>query len=828
MDPQELPVYKQKDKIIEKLKTNQVIVVESPTGSGKTTQLPLILHEAGYSNEGVIGVTQPRRIATLSVCEYIKRQLPGDEGNFAAYKMRFEDTTDFSTRIKIMTDGILLQELKTDRLLSKYSVIIVDEAHERSLNIDFILGLLKTILRERKDFKVIISSATINPEIFSEYFDHCEIIHIETKIYPIQTIFVKLQEEGNYDLIIEKIGDIVTNEANKKRNGDVLVFLPGEKIIKDCISYLEKSKVRKKLFLIPLYGRLSREEQEKIFIPTPVKKIKVVVATNIAETSVTIDGITTVIDSGLAKINFYNPRTFTSSLIESQISKASCNQRKGRAGRTAPGVCYRLYSKKDFDSRPLFTREEIYRTDLSEVVLQMADLDITDFESFDFISPPGQQGLRSAVDTLKLIGAIDNSNHLTKAGRMMAVFPLLPRHSKIIVESITKYPAVLEEIIIAVSFLSTRSPFFLPMGKEIEARKEHHKFSEPSGDFRSYLNLYRQYTVIESGDPRKEFCENHYLDLRTMNEIVNIKHQLEEIISEMGIPITGGGSNREYICSIAAGLVQFVCKNTGRGVYSSFTADKIHIHPGSVMFRESPRYIVAGEIVKTSRMFARSVSVIKETWLKDISPVLYSHFAEKGDKKQSAGKKRDTTNKLKIGNYYFNIISYKGKNKIAVLPWKEISRIIKENPSEKLKGFSNMRGKITSGHYEIHVGDRVSNILRIAPYINPERDLLLKAKLGKNYSVDTNLAELVTETDKILKLFPGKKSKKTLYFISLETNFKGVYWFKGKKNFFSAVESSLASLDALAEDLAGEKENTSSAKSVNRIYRKLTTIFEEG
>jgi len=825
MKPEELPVYKQKEKIIEKLKTNQVLVIESPTGSGKTTQLPLILHEAGYSKTGVIGVTQPRRIATLSVCDYIKNQL-GEEGNIAAYKMRFEDTTDFNTRIKIMTDGILLQELKTDRLLSKYSVVIVDEAHERSLNIDFILGLLKTILSKRDDFKVIISSATINPEIFSEYFDHCEIIHIETKIFPVQTIYLKLAEENNYDLIVEKIGDIVANETSKKKAGDILVFLPGEKIIKDCIEYLAKSRYRKKLFLIPLYGRLTKEEQEKIFIPTPAKKIKVVVSTNIAETSVTIDGITTVIDSGLAKINYYNPKTFTSSLLEGPISKASCNQRKGRAGRTAPGVCYRLYSKKDYDSRPLYTKEEIYRTDLSEVVLQMADLDINDFESFDFISPPGKQGLRSAIETLRLIGAIDAENRLTETGRMMAVFPLLPRHSRIIVESIMRYPSVLDEINIAVSFLSTRSPFYLPMGKEIEARKEHHRFSNPDGDFGSYLNLFREFTARSSAEERQKFSEDHYLDHKTMNEIVNIKNQLDEIVSEMGVPISGGGSNREYICSIAAGLVQFVCKNTARGVYNSYTADRIHIHPGSVMFRQSPKYIVAGEIVKTSRMFARSVSVVKEEWLKDISPFLYEYFTEgRTGKSQQKKKKRDTTNKLKIGRFYFDIEKNKGKNKIAVLPWNEVKLLAKEMTPGKLKGYANMRAKITFGNYEIHPGDRISNILKIVPFINPERDMLEKRITGRNFKLKDDIGALMKETSNILKMFPGKKSKKTLYFVSLETDFNGTYWFRGKKNFFNAVENSLASLDILAEDLTAV-ENVKYLEKVNKMYRRLTDIFE--
>ncbi len=827
MLPTELPVYVQKNKIIDGLKRNQVLVVESPTGSGKTTQLPLILHEAGYSGRGIIGVTQPRRIATLSVCDYIKKQLKNSEPNFAAYKMRFQDTTDHSTRIKIMTDGILLQELKTDRLLSKYSVVIVDEAHERSLNIDFILGLLKNILHQREDFKVIISSATINAEIFSEYFDHCEIIHIETKMYPVQTIFIKLTSEYNNDLLIEKIGDIVFNEAGKKSSGDILIFLPGEKLIKDCILYLEKSRVKKKLFILPLYGRLSKEEQERIFIPTPAKKIKVIVATNIAETSVTIDGVTTVIDSGLAKINYYNPKTYTSSLVEGPISKASCNQRKGRAGRTAPGKCYRLYSKKDYDNRPLYTKEEIYRTDLSEVVLQMADLLISDFESFDFISPPGKQGLKSAITTLHLLNALDDMNRLTSTGKMMALFPLLPRHSRIIIEAINRYPDVLNEAVTAVSFLSTRSPYFLPLGKEIEARKGHHTFSSPSGDFNSYLTLYEAYKKIDTQEKRQTFCETYFLDFKTMDEILNIKHQLDEIISDMNIPMFGGGSQKHYICSIAAGLIQFVCQNTGRGIYKSFTTDRIHIHPGSVMFRQSPRYIVAGEIVKTSRMFARSVSVVEENWLKEISPDLYRFFVSENKKgKGGIRTQKDTTHRIKIGDEYFDIILNKGKKKIVIVPWDKIRKVIKTTPEITLKTHENMRAKLVYKNYEIHSGDRLANILKIAPYINPVKDLAEKIKPGKSFSITGDMKKFIEETKKILRMTTGKKSGKTLFFISLETNFHGTFWFKGRKNFFSAVEHSLASLDILVENLT-DSHNTHFIPTVNKLYRRLTDIFEK-
>ena len=372
------------------------------------------------------------------------------------------------------------------------------------------------------------------------------------------------------------------------------------------------------MVILPLYGRLSKEEQERIFIPTPRGKTKIVVSTNIAETSVTIDGITTVIDSGLAKINSYNPKTYTSSLLETQISKASSNQRKGRAGRTQDGNCYRLYTRNDFDIRPLFTQEEIYRTDLSEVVLRMAELKIRNFESFDFISSPGRQGIAAAVGTLKLLEAINNDNSLTKYGEMMVKFPLSPRLSRMIVEAVYRYPDIIEETVIAATFLSTNSPFILPQGEEFEARKAHHALRTTEGDFLSYIKIYRKFEDVED---KEAFCKKYYLDIKVMNELVNIKNQLEDIVREdVGVPVFSGGNISNYLYAVCKGLIQFVCVRSGRGIYKSLTADKIFIHPGSVMFKENPEFIVAGEIVRTSKMFAHSVSPLKKEWLKNISP----------------------------------------------------------------------------------------------------------------------------------------------------------------------------------------------------------------
>ncbi len=820
-----LPVYTQKEKILTKLEKNQVIVVESPTGSGKTTQLPIILLEAGYGDSGVIGVTQPRRIATVSVSEFIGNHLEAGYRNIVAYKMRFEDTTDIYTKIKIMTDGILLQELKADKLLSKYSVIMVDEAHERSLNIDFILGLLKSILDVRKDLKVIISSATINGEIFSEYFDNAPIVHIETRVFPIQTIYVNLPAEDHYENMLHKIGDIVANEVRKKERGDVLVFLPGERAIKECVTLLQSSRVSKKLFLIPLYGRLSKEEQERVFLKTPSGKIKVVVSTNIAETSITIDGIKTVIDPGLAKINFYSPRTFTESLIESPVSRASSNQRKGRSGRTGPGTCYRLFSKRDFDSRSLYTLEEIFRTDLSEVVLLMAELGITDFNSFDFISTPGQQGIFGAIETLRLLGAITKGNTLTKAGKMMVKFPLLPRHSRMIVEAILRYPDVLEEVLVSSAFLSSHSPFLLPQGEEIEARNAQHHFRDPSGDFISNLKLFRTYILIKETEKKKKFCNDFYLDFRTMNMIVNIKEQLESIISDMGIPMTSGGSQKDLLCSISAGLIQFVCVRSGRSAYKSLTAGQIHIHPGSVMFRESPEYIVAGEIVKTSRMFARSVSTLKRSWLNEISPELIKLVPEKAGSVQKRKKTKDTSNSITINNTVFELIPFKGKKKIAILPWNLIRDMVMSTPIEKIAIYNNVRGKIIFRDMELETGNRMANIIRVVPHINPERDLALNSKSGGSFSITTELKIFSDTIDHILRIVKIKKKGRTLGYLSLETDEHGTYWLKSKKGLYVAVEGSLSSLEVMADEINADMD-PEYGKKVSALYRKLTVIFD--
>lgn len=826
MEARSLPVYAQRQRILETLKDNQVVVVESPTGSGKTTQLPIILHEAGYTKTQMVGITQPRRIAAVSVTEYINQTLGTTETG--AYKMRFEDHTTPNTRIKVMTDGILLQELKADYNLSQYSVIVVDEAHERSLNIDFVLGLLKRILRERPDFRVIVSSATINAEIFSEYFDHCPVIRIETEMYPVQVVYDPPVAEEGYDAIIYKVAQVVGRVMEENRQGDILIFLTGEAMIKDCIAQLESMPFSKRLHILPLYSRLSKEEQERVFPPAPKGKTKVVVATNIAETSITIDGITTVIDSGLAKLNFYNPRTFTSSLVETPIAKASANQRKGRAGRTQPGTCYRLYTRDDFESRPLFTVEEIHRTDLSEVVMRMAELGIRDFETFDFISSPGRAAIIGAVETLDDLDALEEDNSLSSIGKRMAIFPMSPRHSRIIVEGIDRYPEVLEECIIAAAFLTTNTPFVLPQGEEVVARRAHHRYRDDDGDFVSYLKLFQAYGDAEN---KEQFCDSRYLDPRAMGEIWNVKHQLEQIVSEMGVPITGGGERPDYLCAISRGLIHFVCARVSKGQYRSLTADRIQIHPGSVMFRQNPDFIVAGEIVKTSRMYARSVSPLERSWLADISPELSSRLLSsvggkgKGQKKEAT--KRDTTWQIEIGGIAFQLQPLKGKKKIAVLPWKELKELFRRQNWELRPQYNNLRAKLVFGKYELMSGAKVPEILKAAQHVDVEHDRITDWPKQRTFDFNEERPEeLCPYIDLLLKLAPVKKSARYLGFVALQSSGQAQYWFRATRNFFQAVDESMASLEELADELP-EDIDSSCAERISAAYRELAAVYEE-
>ncbi len=861
IDYKKLPVYEQKQKILDSLMENQVIIVQSPTGSGKTTQIPVILHEAGYSQSGVIAVTQPRRIAALSVSEFISKQLGTSYPGLVGYKMRFEDKTDDTTKIKIMTDGILLQEMKLDPMMMKYSVIMVDEAHERSLNIDFVLGLLKRCLEVRKDLKIIVSSATMNAEAFSAYFDNCPIVTINTVTFPVTVLYdppalpASTLTDASSDALMTKIEETIGRVIDNGDNGGILIFLPGEKAIHDCVKRLEHSYYGKKLFIQHLYGRLPKEEQERVFIPAPRGKIKVVVSTNIAETSVTIDGITTVIDSGLAKLNYYSPRTFTSSLIETPVSKASGLQRRGRAGRTQPGNCYRLYPRRDYETREEYTLEEIFRTDLSEVVLRMAELGIRDFEKFDFISKPSIEGIKGAMETLYMLGALNTDRSLSDIGRMMVWFPLLPRISRIIVEAILRYPEVVEEAIIAAAFLSTHSPFILPPGEEMEARAAHHRFNDIQGDFVGYVKLFRLYEAIGGGieekeaDAKKEeWCKKNYLDNRVLSEIQNIVAQLSEIVSEQDIPVGHGGHMDDYLCCVASGMIQFVAVREGRENYRTLTADHITIHPGSSLFRTDPLYIVAGEIVKTSRMFAMSVSPLTKKLLAKIDPTLESRLGgvrskkddsrtlrdKKARNQKDSGKNRGRDNDKRsdafiLGPGTFEVTRVKGK-KFALLPWRELLDSVRGFSPEELEGRSGgLRGRILmDGGFKLMDGEKLSAILKTAKLldISPLEKKAFDRKTNINLHEEGGGERLREALKYVMRVAEAKEKSREMGFICLFTDRKGNYWFKISRGMSTALSESLSSLEFLAGDESASL-SPEQKQAAGSLYAKLRAFYEQ-
>ncbi len=841
-DMTHLPVYQNRQQILDALRENQVIVVESPTGSGKTTQIPVILHEAGYDEELTIGITQPRRIATLSVCEFMKSQLEDQDGSFVAYKMRFNDTTSPATHIKVMTDGILLMELKADPLLSNYSVMLVDEAHERSLNIDFIIGMLKEVLKSRPDFKVIISSATINTKKFSAFFDSCPIISISAKVWPVD-VFYRPVNISNLDARNNEICNIV-KERMDAHSGDILIFLPGEFDIKNAVDALIEMDKNRDLIIYPLYGRLSKEEQESVFNDTPEGKTKVVVSTNIAETSITIDGITTVIDSGVAKMNFYNQKSFTSSLVPLPISKSSCAQRKGRAGRTQSGVCYRLYSEKSFKSRFMYSTEEILRTDLSEVILRMSDLGLYDWEHFDFLTKPKTEAIISAEQTLNFIGAIDSDRHLTKIGEMMVKFPLLPRHARVVVEAIINYPSVINEVIIAISFLSAKSPFILPPGQENEARAAQKKFNNSKyGDFVSYLSIFEQYTKIEKIKDQQNYCKKNFMDHQSIQEIVHVNEQLSDIVGEIGIPLTGGGSIHDYICCIASGLKQNICVKEFGFMYNSLAAKEIFIHPGSADFRNLPKYIVAGELVETSRLFARSVSPIAREWLDDIEEGLASRLdaiesgssrrgqSNKDDRKKRRREERsERVNKaieiksnsksagsVTIYNKTYPLFAMTKRSKVATIPYEDLMYLKKADNMAQRRAQNTPVRILFNGRY-IQSGSKLYSILHMAGKLSIREAIIPPGVYGER-----DYKDLVDKLRYISKITPYRND--SYYFIKLDITKNDDYTFSATKDYFKALDDSLYALWQLIADLE-EANMSEELKRTKAIYNSLLKIID--
>lgn len=620
-----LPIYNYRSKIIDAIKNNQIIILSGETGSGKTTQIPQFCIEAGRGIEGKIACTQPRRIAALTVSQRIAEELKVKEGSEVTYKVRFQDNDNESSFIKLLTDGMLLAETQHDRFLNEYDTIIIDEAHERSLNIDFLLGLLRNLVKKRRDLKVIITSATIDVEKFSKAFENAPIFQVEGRTYPVETVW--LDEELNDELTLaEQILIPMKEILSTSSDGDILIFLPTEQDIHETTTQIRSKFASWNLAVLPLFARMASHEQREVF--KSFTNRKVIVSSNVAETSLTIDGIKYVVDSGLARIARYSPGSGTFSLPVEEISKSSADQRKGRCGRVENGICYRLFTKQNFDGRAQYTAPELLRTNLAEVILRMLSLKIRDIKGFPFIDNPSSQGINDGFKTLielKAVKRFKGDFHLTNDGRQMSRLPIDPRLSRMLFQA-KKEGCIYEAIIIA-GLLSIQDPRERPKDKAQTATESRSEFKNDRSDFITLLNIWKQYELsFKSGRTSgiKKFCKKYYLSFKRMREwrdiTVQIKRELED--ESYKIKSFSGEAEALFISlhrSLVSGFLSHIALKKDKVNYQATNNRDAMIFPGSALFETLPTWLVSAEMVRTSRLYMRCCAQIDPVWLDELA-----------------------------------------------------------------------------------------------------------------------------------------------------------------------------------------------------------------
>lgn len=619
--PEELPVSANRDEIRRAIELNPVVIVCGETGSGKTTQLPKICLEAGRGVAGIIGHTQPRRIAARAVASRIAEELKTPLGQLVGYKLRFQDHSRPEGLIKLMTDGILLAETQGDRFLDDYDTIIVDEAHERSLNIDFLLGYLKWLLPRRPDLKIVITSATIDPERFSKHFNDAPIINVSGRSYPVEVRYrpVELDEDDDETAADEQAAILsAVDELWSEQPGDILVFLSGEREIRETAESLRKHHPQG-CEILPLYSRLSQEEQQRVFRPSGRRRV--VLATNVAETSLTVPGIRAVIDTGVARISRYSHRSRLQRLPIEKISQASASQRSGRCGRVGPGVAIRLYSEEDFRARPEFTEPEIQRTNLAAVILQMHALKLGDIEAFPFVEPPDGRYVRDGQRTLRELGALTDADQLTDIGRQLAKLPLDPKLGRILLAGTQEH--CLEEIAIIASALSVPDPRDRPADKQTQADQKHAPFKDEQSDFLSLLKIWKAFTEQREALSRAKlrgWCKDNFLSYLRLTEWHDVHGQVMEVVKgELALkPNSRPGEYAAIHRALLAGLLSQVAQRKEQPEYLGANGTKLAIHPGSGQFKAKPAWIVSAEQVQTTKVYARNVARIDPAWVESV------------------------------------------------------------------------------------------------------------------------------------------------------------------------------------------------------------------
>ncbi|MBK5222072.1 MAG: ATP-dependent RNA helicase HrpA [Acidimicrobiia bacterium] len=641
--PPELPISQRRDDLLAAIAENQVVIVAGETGSGKSTQLPKLCLELGRGVEGYVGHTQPRRIAARSIAERVADELGTTVGGLVGYTVRFTDEVGDDTLVKLMTDGILLAEIQRDRHLSRYDTIIIDEAHERSLNIDFLLGYLRQLLPRRPDLKVIVTSATIDTERFSAHFGDAPIIEVSGRTYPVDLRYRPLDEPDTEELDDEAgarggrrgaasdskdqtrgIVDAVA-ELRREGPGDVLVFCSGERDIRDAADALRDRKLPD-TEILPLYARLSSAEQHRVFSAHPGRRI--VLATNVAETSLTVPGIRYVVDPGTARISRYNHRTKVQRLPIEAVSQASADQRAGRCGRVGPGICIRLYSEDDYESRPRFTEPEIQRTNLASVILQMAALGLGDVEAFPFVDPPDSRSIRDGVALLAELGAVDPEHEgttrwLTPKGRQLAKLPLDPRLGRMVLEA--DRSGCLHEVMVIAAAMSILDPRERPTGSEQQAAQMHARFAHPDSDFLAYIALWDHVRELRRERGSNQFRKQlkaEYLNVMRVREWQDLYSQLRRVVGQMGMRTRHGGepaSGDAIHMSLLPGLLSHIGMKEGdTREYRGARNAKFAIAPGSTLSRSGPKWVMAGELVETNRMWGRVVARIRPEWAEEV------------------------------------------------------------------------------------------------------------------------------------------------------------------------------------------------------------------
>lgn len=619
--PESLPVSQKKQAILEAIRDNQVVIIAGETGSGKTTQIPKICLELGRGVSGLIGHTQPRRIAARTVANRIAEELDSELGETVGYRVRFTDKVSDKSYIKLMTDGILLAEIQNDRFLSQYDTIIIDEAHERSLNIDFLLGYLKRLLPRRPDLKVIITSATIDPERFSKHFNirgkDAPIIEVSGRTFPVKTLYRGLEDYSGGDQI-EGIFNAV-DELQRLGRGDILIFMNGEREIRDTAEALQKRNLRD-TEILPLFARLSVSEQNRIFQSHQGQRI--VLATNVAETSLTIPGIKYVIDTGTVRISRYSYRTKVQRLPIEPISQASANQRLGRCGRVSEGVCIRLYDEDDFLSRPEFTDPEILRTNLSSVILQMLALGLGELNKFPFVQPPEDRNIKDGLSLLEELGAVnltakDPRKKLTPLGRQLAKLPVDPRLARMILAA-QEFGCVHEVMVISAG-LSIQDPRERPMEKQQASDEKHRRFQDKESDFMAFVNLWNyikeQRNELTSNQFRK-MCQKDFLAYMRVREWQDIYAQIKQVVDELDIKLNEKEADFDAIHqALLAGLLSHIGFKDKEAEYLGARNSKFFLFPGSSLFKKQPKWTMVAELVETSRLFGRIGAKIQPQWV---------------------------------------------------------------------------------------------------------------------------------------------------------------------------------------------------------------------